>query len=87
MAAAAAVKIAVLTFSSHQAFSNTQANGMESYLEKGTQLKEPSATLNPHAAAYQPIYVEQQQPAMQQQQQTRAYTVGIQRRTTCRTAT
>lgn len=61
MAAAAAAKIAVLTFSSPQAFSNTRANGMEPYFEKGTQLKETSATLNPHAAAYQPTYGEQQQ--------------------------
>lgn len=33
--AASAAKLAVLTASSHQAFSNTQSNGMESYFEKG----------------------------------------------------
>lgn len=41
-------KLAVLSASSHQAFSNTQSNGMESYFEKGEKLKDTSTTLNPH---------------------------------------
>lgn len=64
---AAAAKLAVFTFPSRQAFSNIQSNGMESYFANKTQLNKISATLNPHARAYQPPYVEQQQ------QQTLAY--------------
>lgn len=72
--AAVAAKLAVFKASGHQAFSNTQSDGMESYFEKGARLKEVSTTLNGHAKAYQPTSVDlQQQPPIQQQQQQYAY--------------
>lgn len=58
MLASAAI-LAVLTSSNHQAFSNTQSNGMELYFEKGAWLKEISTTLSPHAKEYQPKPVQQ----------------------------